>query len=277
MLFNIPVKKILILLAALLLVSSCATVDTTRVYSAGGSRAEAVGTASSSERPFAEAAGASQPQRAEAPSADPAVPEPAPAEETPLPEPSVPDEAEPEPAAVEEVITEPEVQPAPDKNISIPVVNTVPIVMDVISQSGAISQPAEPVYSVSAVQEAEESGEEELPVPEPVSEPEPAIAEPEPVIAQEMSPEAPQMDIWMVQLMVASVVIVILFTIATAIRSAHAYPLSPGLSIAVTLLITAIPIIISALAGGMSWMWALYLVLLFSYMILRGRGPTGSR
>ena len=88
----------------------------------------------------------------------------------------------------------------------------------------------------------------------------------------------PAMSRVIVESMIASVVIVIMFTVATAIRSAYRMPLSYLLSVVITLLITFLPFLISVIAGGMSPVWFSYLILLFSFFIFRsGKGRRFSR
>lgn len=251
-----------ILAIAVLLLSACA--------SAGEAVADADTTVSipampQSERPFAEAIAASQPVKAAAPEAP----------EDLLPVPAAESSAEPaaEEPAQETALPEVPELPAIDKNISIPFTIDFPVV-----------ETPSPVKAEEPIVAAEEEDAVEDVHPEPVLE-EPAEAaseEPqvsavlpeEPVLASSVNPE---MDRWMVQLMISSVAIVILFTLATAIRGIYRMQLPRLLSAALSAALALLPMVISAVIGGLSLVWLAYLVLAFSYIIFRGRGTRGFR
>lgn len=247
-----------ILAIAVLLLSACA--------SAGEAVADADTTVSipampQSERPFAEAIAASQLVKAAAPEAP----------EDPLPAPAA--ESSTEPAAEETALPEEPELPAIDKNISIPFSIDFPVV-----ETPSPVKAEEPAVAVE-----EEAAVEDV-LPEPVLEEpaEPAVEEPqvpavlpeEPVLASSVNPE---MDRWMVQLMISSVAIVMLFTLATAIRGIYRMQLPRLLSAALSAALALLPMVVSAVIGGLSLVWLAYLVLAFSYIIFRGRGTRGFR
>lgn len=88
----------------------------------------------------------------------------------------------------------------------------------------------------------------------------------------------PAMNRLIVDAMIASVVIVIMFTVATAIRSAYKMPLSYLLSAIIAVLISFLPFVICIIIGGMSNVWWSYFLLLLSFFIFRsGRGRRDSR
>ena len=88
----------------------------------------------------------------------------------------------------------------------------------------------------------------------------------------------PAMNRLIVDAMIASVVIVIMFTVATAIRSAYKMPLSYLLSAIIAILISFLPFVICIIIGGMSKVWWSYFLLLLSFFIFRsGRGRRDSR
>ena len=83
---------------------------------------------------------------------------------------------------------------------------------------------------------------------------------------------------WMLELMVALIVDIILFTAASAVRNAVRAPLTPVVSAAISLLMTALTIVLSSIIAGWSPAWLSYLLLLFTYYLLRsGRRRRGSR
>ena len=87
-----------------------------------------------------------------------------------------------------------------------------------------------------------------------------------------------QMKPWMIRLMVILAVVIVFFTVATAIRNAIGLPLPRLVSAVAALLMAAVPAAVSYLAFGYSELWAVYLVLLFSYFVFRsGSGKRGSR
>ena len=77
---------------------------------------------------------------------------------------------------------------------------------------------------------------------------------------------------WMIRLMVILVVVMILFTAAAAIRNAYKAPLNRLVSLAIAVLLTALSWILSYIIAGPSPLYFIYLVLLFTYIILRSTG-----
>ena len=172
----------------------------------------------------------------------------------------------------------------------------------------AAEEPAEePVEEKAAEQDvpvgpmpAEEVQEQDVPaaeeIPEAVSEPaaietaESAALDEEIPAAEESVPYAVHqttfshaavpatMNRLIIDAMIASVVIVIMFTVATAIRSAYKMPLSYLLSAVIAILISFLPFVICIIIGGMSKVWWSYFLLLLSFFIFRsGRGRRDSR
>ena len=110
-----------------------------------------------------------------------------------------------------------------------------------------------------------------------------AVAAPEPrVIVVEKEREEELMhysiDGWMLRLMVVSIVSVILFTAATAIRSGAKRALPRVAAVLLSAAFTAIPWIATAAIAGGSPLWCIYLILLLTYIIFRSENrKRGSR
>ena len=110
-----------------------------------------------------------------------------------------------------------------------------------------------------------------------------AVATPEPrVIVVEKEREEELMhysiDGWMLRLMVVSIVSVILFTAATAIRSGAKRALPRVAAVLLSAAFTAIPWIATAAIAGGSPLWCIYLILLLTYIIFRSENrKRGSR
>lgn len=77
------------------------------------------------------------------------------------------------------------------------------------------------------------------------------------------------MQPWMLKLMIALIIDIVLFTAASAIRNAARVPLTAVVSIAIALLMTVLMIVLSTIIAGWSAVWLSYLLLLFTYFILR--------
>lgn len=85
-------------------------------------------------------------------------------------------------------------------------------------------------------------------------------------------------DGWMLRLMVVSIVSVILFTAATAIRSGAKRALPRVAAVLLSAAFTAIPWIATAAIAGGSPLWCIYLILLLTYIIFRSENrKRGSR
>ena len=129
--------------------------------------------------------------------------------------------------------------------------------------------------------EDDASTEPALPVKE--AESDVAVAAPEPrVIVVEKEREEELMhysiDGWMLRLMVVSIVSVILFTAATAIRSGAKRALPRVAAVLLSAAFTAIPWIATAAIAGGSPLWCIYLILLLTYIIFRSENrKRGSR
>ena len=201
-----------------------------------------------------------------------------------------------------EALGEPPVAEAP---VEIPPAEPVPAAVDE-APSESIPEAAEPAAPVEEVLPAKapvepipsepeeeviatfiEPEEEEIPiieaaVPEvedveivPVSG---ASEEAEPLIyppyVQDTRPAAFEepMDPWMVRLMAVLIVVIILFTAASAIRNAYRAPLSRLVSAAISVLLTAISWVLSYIIAGPSALYAIYLLLLTTYFVLRSTG-----
>lgn len=110
-----------------------------------------------------------------------------------------------------------------------------------------------------------------------------AVAAPEPrVIVVEKEREEELMhysiDGWMLRLMVVSIVSVILFTAATAIRSGAKRALPRVAAVLLSAAFTAIPWIATVAIAGGSPLWCIYLILLLTYIIFRSENrKRGSR
>ena len=193
--------------------------------------------------------------------------------------------------AVEETIPAPEMAPdvlevaepdnaktAPDEPSeaeSTPVIETVEMPAEEVKQEEAIPEAvvSEVQADSTAVIQQEEPEAEEVVIP--LSEASEAI--PEETAVPSVQPATPSMPPAMnrliVDAMIASVVIVIMFTVATAIRSAYKMPLSYLLSAVIAILISFLPFLICIIIGGMSKVWFSYFVLLLSFFIFRsGKG-----
>ncbi len=72
-------------------------------------------------------------------------------------------------------------------------------------------------------------------------------------------------------LMGCFIVIIVLFTVSVAIRSANKIMLPKGIALLIASLFTGLPILISYLVIGPSKYWFTYLILLFSYFIFRAK------
>ena len=197
--------------------------------------------------------------------------------------------------AVEETIPAPEMAPdvlevaepdnaktAPDEPSeaeSTPVIETVEMPAEEVKQEEAIPETVvSEVQPESAVTIPEEPEAEEVVIP--LSETAEVI--PEETATPSVQPATPSMPPAMnrliVDAMIASVVIVIMFTVATAIRSAYKMPLSYLLSAIIAVLISFLPFVICIIIGGMSNVWWSYFLLLLSFFIFRsGRGRRDSR
>ena len=197
--------------------------------------------------------------------------------------------------AVEETIPAPEMAPdvlevaepdnaktAPDEPSeaeSTPVIETVGMPAEEVKQEEAIPETVvSEVQPESAVTIPEEPEAEEVVIP--LSETAEVI--PEETATPSVQPATPSMPPAMnrliVDAMIASVVIVIMFTVATAIRSAYKMPLSYLLSAIIAVLISFLPFVICIIIGGMSNVWWSYFLLLLSFFIFRsGRGRRDSR
>ncbi len=73
----------------------------------------------------------------------------------------------------------------------------------------------------------------------------------------------------MLQIMGIFIIIIVLFTASVAIRSANKMPLSRGFAAVIAVLFSVLPIVISVIVIGRSLYWLLYLMLLLSYFIFR--------
>ena len=259
-------RAALSIIAIVLLLSSCITGG--NVFSAGGNSGSMLLDALSErpgrrteERPIEEVLSAGQVETEDVP--------------------EVIVEEEPEPL----VEDSPEAAPAVPEAEAVPVVEKEPLPLEV---EEIIAEPVLPSDEEETVEEvpAEAMMDDDIPDPveedpveiieaEPAVEPlvieeAPASAEPE-VIIIEAEPELMHygMEGWMLRLLVASVVIVILFTAATAVRSGARRPLSKLLSALLAIVFTAFPWILTATIAGLSWFWCIYLVMLLSYIIFR--------
>ena len=186
------------------------------------------------------------------------------------------------PAAKEEEETLPEVLPSAvfeEADDSVPedeAEDTEPDVVFVpaVVYSGIDGDAIPPSEDVAAVEPAFPAKEAEADV---------AVAAPEPrVIVVEKEREEELMhysiDGWMLRLMVVSIVSVILFTAATAIRSGAKRALPRVAAVLLSAAFTAIPWIATAAIAGGSPLWCIYLILLLTYIIFRSENrKRGSR
>ena len=173
------------------------------------------------------------------------APEPVPAEEEPLPE-AVIEEAEeetaaPVPVAVEEV---------PAEEIPAPAEEPEPVPAEVVEMPEADEAEAEEVLA-APVKQAETEAPEVI------------------VVEKENELMHYSVDGWMLRLMIVSIVAVILFTAATAIRSGAKKPFSRISSMLLAIAFTVLPWIASIAIAGNSYFWCVYLVLLLTYPIFR--------
>ena len=90
-----------------------------------------------------------------------------------------------------------------------------------------------------------------------------------PVVSEELSVLEEDTAPWMLRLMIILVIVLILFTAASAIRNAYNAPLNRIVSLAIAALLTALSWILSYLIAGPSLLYLVYLSLLFTYFVLR--------
>lgn len=90
-----------------------------------------------------------------------------------------------------------------------------------------------------------------------------------PVVPEELSVLEEDTAPWMLRLMIILVIVLILFTAASAIRNAYNAPLNRIVSLAIAALLTALSWILSYLIAGPSLLYLVYLSLLFTYFVLR--------
>lgn len=82
---------------------------------------------------------------------------------------------------------------------------------------------------------------------------------------------------WMIRLMMIFIVIIVLFTVSSAIRNAYCAPLSRLASAAIAVLLTALSWVLSYIIAGASAFYPAYLVLLLTYFILRSKGKVSDQ
>ena len=134
-----------------------------------------------------------------------------------------------------------------------------------------------------AIPPSEDDASTEPALPAKDAEADVAVAASEPrVIVVEKEREEELMhysiDGWMLRLMVVSIVSVILFTAATAIRSGAKRALPRVAAVLLSAAFTAIPWIATAAIAGGSPLWCIYLILLLTYIIFRSENrKRGSR
>ena len=134
-----------------------------------------------------------------------------------------------------------------------------------------------------AIPPSEDDAATEPALPAKEAEADVAVSAPEPrVIVVEKEREEELMhysiDGWMLRLMVVSIVSVILFTAATAIRSGAKRALPRIAAVLLSAAFTAIPWIATAAIAGGSPLWCIYLILLLTYIIFRSENrKRGSR
>lgn len=243
--FNGAMARCFSVFLMILMLVSCSTVSIEEPYSVP----EESPAVSQSERPFAEAVAAASREEPVQPAA----------EETAVPEPeAIPEEKPAEESAAISLPGNPPEAAVPEEPVP--------------------EEPAEAGNDISAAPEPEEAAPVEIsqePLPEPAMPEAPAEdayaadAASGTVLASSVNP---QMDEWMVQLMISSVAIIIIFTLATAVRNVCRMQLSRPLALVITACFVLLPITISAAIGGFSLIWLDYLVLAFSYAIFRRRG-----
>ncbi len=280
------VRILLVFISAIaILLSSCTTTGS-NVFSSDNRKADIVEALSSEkpddgkmdlalELPFADTVRNTpvQTQPAAEEETVPALTEEAVEETIPAPEmaPDVLEVAEPD-----NVKTAPD---EPSETESTPVIETVEMPAEEVKQEEALPETVvSEVQPESAVTIPEEPEAEEVVIP--LSETAEVI--PEETAVPSVQPATPSMPPAMnrliVDAMIASVVIVIMFTVATAIRSAYKMPLSYLLSAIIAILISFLPFVICIIIGGMSNVWWSYFLLLLSFFIFRsGRGRRDSR
>lgn len=168
--------------------------------------------------------------------------------------PAVPAETVPESA--------PEEEPAPEVVDQTPDVVFIPAVVN----TGTPEEVAEPVADAEETT-ADAPALEQVPATPAAEESptEPAVI----YVDREDELIHYSVDGWMLRLMIVSIVSVILFTAATAVRSGMKRALSRGASLALAIVFTAVPWIITAVIAGNSVFWCIYLVLLLTYVIFR--------
>ena len=204
---------------------------------------------------------------------------PAKTEAVPVPVPVVEKKAEEVKTVVQEPVkeeqvtavtpAETEVKSEPEKTVEPEPVVTVP----------AVAENNNPVVLTEAVEEEtpEQAPVETVPVEEiRIPQPETTVEEvavKDPVLAEVM----PQMGRPMVELLVITVAVIILYTVAAAVRNAFSTALPALPSAIAAVLITAVPITISSLVAGWSAVWLVYLVLLLTFFIFRGKKIKGTR
>ena len=159
------------------------------------------------------------------------------------------------PAPVEEVVETPEVEPE-EENVVI-----------------SFQEPEEKEEIVIPAPDTEEDGADIIPVSGDAEEAEPVIYPVESTgVAESRSIMDEPMAPWMLRLMAVLVVDMILFTAASAIRNAYKAPLNRLVSFSIAVLLTALSWVLSYIIAGPSLIYAAYLLLLFTYFVLRSTG-----
>ncbi|MBO8436645.1 MAG: hypothetical protein IAA97_06670 [Spirochaetes bacterium] len=159
----------------------------------------------------------------------------------------------------DEIIVEAEVSEEPEPIVSVPERSEE-------EQVGAVFEFTEPEVPYVPVPETPDDGNL-VPVSGSVEDTEPMIYPPYIETKYMEEPMAP----WMGRLMVILVVVIILFTATSAIRSAYRAPLSRVVSLAIALLITAFSWVLSYIIAGPSLLYLIYLALLLTYFLLRSK------
>ena len=151
---------------------------------------------------------------------------------------------------------------APEESVVVPSEGSDAVVDSVVDEPVAESNTVEeaPVVAKDVEPVKEDATPSESAVP--VAVPESDSAFPTPILDDAVSPTL---------LKVLSVVIVstVIFTVSVAIRGANKLKLQKGISTALSVLFTALSIVISTLVAGWSNVWLIYLVLLLTYFIFR--------
>lgn len=195
------------------------------------------------------------------------------AEERPIEEvlaPAVEEEEESIPEAIPPAVPEEAEESVPEAEDTEPDVVFVPAVV----YSGIDGDALPPSEDDAAAEPALPAKDAEAAV---------AVAAPEPrviVVEKEREDELMHYSIdgWMLRLMVVSIVSVILFTAATAIRSGAKRALPRVAAVLLSAAFTAIPWIATAAIAGGSPLWCIYLILLLTYIIFRSENrKRGSR